>query len=572
MVLLFFTLFRIVNSIDVDCPQYESYDDCINRCSTDTDPCAAYLGSCEYVCYYYEENEDITSGQEENNENFDMDTCVENCRKSYCESFGDNGNCYLSQCVSYCSTCEKYGKGCEEYLEEENNSQGCEIDCSESFCSDDTYYYNGFCGDDGQCYYYTSECSYGCDEEGKKCNSPPSKGTPNLEVEISKDSVYLNGEDSATIEATLTYPDGSPAKGIRVYFELNDPKSTGILGKWGLAHKSKTTDENGKASITINFPDLKGISRVYWDDYPYELEVKVYAVNHKTNNEWKVEDSDSITVNSPAPKIDKIEIYPKIVTAYSKYDLTVEISDDKEGPYKYTLSSPTLCGSFDLKEGMNPEEYGGVSFTSKDKRVTLKWNSIERGLTPSELIFAASILENMGSSAMDVGATTLTKAGERRVKKIGVESTVGKLLGWLVPVTETAWNIKGISEDVRHLREIEERTNKAYTGKEGLLLTTDIVISGIKIYVGSLATVSSGVPVVGKAFTYGNDIVQMALGSARDYVDTLAFREKIINSEPQEMPCLLEVRVTDEDGYEDIETISFPVRYVGFKGKGDSDE
>ncbi len=571
MLLYLMLLSLTVHSVDLNCPEYSDYNDCMSKCSFDTDPCAAYLGSCDYYCEYLKPIETGNWSEEPSVEDaeFDVDFCINNCVGVMC---GDNAeDCtFRAQCVSYCSTCDKYGEGCEEYMQQDNQTepQGnieCEDDCSQTFCRDGLYYYDGYCGDDGQCYYYTFECAYGCDEYGSSCEKPPEKGIPSLTVDLSKDHAYLNGKDSVKIDVVLTYSGGAPVKGARVYFELDDPKSTGMLGMWDRVHKSKSTDSNGRASITISFPDINGISKIYWDEFPYDLSLKVYGIKHTDGEEWKVEKSLKMSVRSPAPKIESISVNPKTVVSYSSYNISVEISDDKDDVYTYTLTSPTLCGKFRLNDGMERIDTEGAKFSSSDKSTTIEWDSIQRGLTPLEIALAANVLESAESSLQDVAATTTKEIAEERAEKIAAKSLTKKLLGWLVPIADTAWNIKGMVDDAKHFVEIGKQTERASGSYEGGLLLIDMGITTVKIYIGAVSSTVSAIPLVGKAATYGNDIAQSVLGSVRDYVDNAALRERILNSEPMEMPCMIRVDVEDGDGYASTKTISFPVRYVGFK-------
>lgn len=539
------------------CLEYNSYEDCVARCSLDADPCAAYVGSCDSICYGYKGFED--SG-DDGDYDVVVDDCTLNCGQAYesCIDSCDGGSGSV-ECQKSC-TIEAQGcvQGCSGGS---NNAQEfCSKDCSRNFCQQGTLYYDGFC-EYGECKYYTFECAHGCAEDGSKCfEIETNTDAPSLEIRLSETEVVLDGEDSVEITATLTYQNGTPVRDAHVYFRINDPKSTGVLGRWEFRDSKKKTGGDGVAKGRLSFPHIDSVSRIYWDEYPYDLEIEVRAYRHDEYQDWRVEGEERLSLYSPVPKIKKIALTPEPAQSYLMHNVQVDIEDfDSQSGFTYKIEN--YGGSW-LKHEKSVDTCGGRLCTIKSDLYfeSWEWVSPARGLSADEITLAREMASNMEGFTINLMFSAGQDYAERKVGELPSKMMKNVFYGY--HIAKSGYNL---AQNTENLAKGGHDLYNSANWKEAGYRSLDMTIEGIKTAVGAVVLSGSEVPVLGQLGSAAQDGVDFVAGTVQAGLKVAAARERIMASEPLEEDQAFYVTVVDEDGNEAEEMYSFKMEYLGFK-------
>ncbi|MFH2101223.1 MAG: hypothetical protein ABII71_04035 [Candidatus Micrarchaeota archaeon] len=549
---------------DSACPAYSSLQDCISRCTTDNDPCAAYIGSCDYMCRNSFPDDDIPQGPEPPEIDIsELPECQQICVRPHLscyQSCGEgNGGCH-SGCDSTYLSCMETSCGYSGVVPE----RGCDgVICPEFACAGDYSNYGGHCEpSEGRCAYTGAYyCYNGCDTSSGQCiaiekNLEP----PIVSVSFSKPSVFLNGRDSAEIFVTVLNSTGDPVKGARVYLRVNDPKNSGVLGIWGFRDAYKYTDEFGIVQATLSFPSLNSIYRTDWESLPYGLEVSAQVSKHDERDDWTAFGSGELEMRSPAPVITSVSIEPDPAQAYLMHNIRINIQDpDGSKAWVYTITN--FGGEFEPGHSHvvydREREY---SFASEKNMETVQWMSPARGLNKNEIVFAREMM-GVGKGAAINGVYSVVKT--HLVKK-AVEMP-SKFATNAVPVVVLVKSTYEVTQSTGNIIQGISDISQSQSTGETVYRSLDLTVEGVKLTIGIVTFLPKEIPVVGFLTAAAEDIVaDFVLGSAQAALKAKANQQRILAAQTLERDDAFIIKVSDEDGFESMRTFDFRMEYLGF--------
>ncbi len=461
----------------------------------------------------------------------------------------------LDQCVSNCIKRYPEDKEIEEY----ESPKECDLVC-EDYCEEDTLYYNGYCNaTDNECYYYTIPCDYGCNPSKTECKKAPETGPANIELITSKEEILLKeNSNKIKIKVKLLDKEGKPVQGAKVNIRIEDPENTGVLGRWGIFETTRYSNGNGEVEGTISFPTIDHINSIYYDKFPYNLNVEVIA----SKEEWTSKTSKGITLKSPLPRITNVEIDPNPAKPYYKHNLRISIEDEDSKTFTYSLRN--YGGEWIKSEEpilINDRLYG---FRTDKKNVIIGWMSPARGLNKDEIMLAREMEANLQGLTYNLAASGSSDIAEAISKKYAGK-TLGKYAGNFVPIINSGKTLYGLYSNIKGLAGETYSLTHSKSFKEGAYHTLDIFLEGGRTTVGVITLMGKQVPVIGGLSGMTQDFIDTFVGSMQSKVRELAAEEKISNAKPHTDEYAFDIIVKDDDGYKTEYFYTFNMEYLGFE-------
>jgi hypothetical protein len=556
------------------CPTYSNLDDCLSKCTSASNPCAAYVGSCDYYCKSnYAQTADFqtpSTDSSESNLEFD-DLCLQECADKTTACLQPCGDPPSDECQRRCSKiATDCALQCSDLPSDSNNN--CDVDCSLRFCRSGVLYYDGFC-QQGKCKYHTFECGHGCDKDNKNCLIiEANTNAPTIEIYLSTFDIVLNSDSEVDFSAKLIYQNGTPAVGATVYVTLDDSQSTGLLGKWDSKDVRMKTDNNGMAKGTFSFPNINTIQRIHWDLYPYDLDMTVRAYLKNTYHDWEVVKEEKLTLQSPVPRIKQIKVMPDRVETLKLYDVEVEIEDaDSQGGFTYKIE--TYGGRWFPHQNRVNECSGSNCTIETDLTLqNWEWLSPARGLSEDEISMARqifgddlgkltseSILANREGLAINLLFTGGQTYAEKNWHKL--PSTLSRNTVYGYHFTKGFYNIADNSKNIaRGIHDISRSSG----WKETAWRSADLTIEGMRTAIGVLTLSGGAIPIIGQWSSAAQDVVDFAACTLQSGLKLGALRERVLSSQELEADMAFYVEVIDSDGNQAQEFYSFKMHYLGF--------
>ncbi|MCK4319440.1 hypothetical protein KAW38_02610 [Candidatus Micrarchaeota archaeon] len=521
------------------------------------------FSNCNANCdYNYPGDVPDTVPEEDLYEGFCKNCCIGDTYYYNGEYSPEVGMCAYSgtqQCQYGCSD----ELGC---LEEAPASDKCEaVYCPEYYCEYSTYYYDGYCdSSDGQCYYYSFECDYGCDPATNQCKQPEVNTlAPNVEVSISPSSVVLkDGLNAADILITVIGSDG-PVSGAKVHIRVTDPEFTGVLGSWGFVDVVRYTDASGTTSGKLTLPEITKIKSIYWDEFPCTLEIQVTVSKHDELEDWSVQESSSLGVSSPAPKITDVRIEPSPALAFYTHNvfITIEDMDSTEFTYLVRNYGGKWKAHSNALAGVNEKVY---AFSSTQLNELIQWESPARGLSEDEVIMARAMAGNLEGLAINLALTGTEEASKKLALKYAGK-TFGKYAGNFVPIVNTGKSLYGLYGNVKNLGDDVLGITESQSFKEGAYKSMDFVLEGGKTTIGVVTLAGKQVPIIGGLAGLTQDMIDALVGTMQAKLNDLAGSERIRNAEALTADYAFSIVVKDSDGFRDEYFYEYQMEYLGFK-------